>query len=489
METIDLEELVDRLPDPAGKPRPGFALLWARDEPGRMGEVALIPKSHEGRVVVIGRAEAEPRDDLLVWQRQRPGGSDDRPGLSSPGISRTQLAVVAKGSSLEVENRGKGKLKVNGVEVEGSCQVQPGDVLEVTLRLVLLCVERPLKLPWQSEAAPSDHPFGQPDAFGLVGESPAAWKLREQVGFLARRNDHVLVRGDSGTGKELVAQALHQGSSRKKGTLVSRNAATIPATLVDAELFGNTKNYPNPGMQERPGLIGEASGSTLLLDEFAELPIEQQAHLLRVLDSGEYHRLGDSKARRADLRLIAATNRRDASFKEDVLARFKLRLAVPGLDERREDVPLLARHLLRSMTADDPELAGLVFGGQPPATSEPRLTSALVAALALHPYATHVRELETLLWEAIVRRQGEALDTWEGFPAKRGDLVPASAPAPGPATEAVDPASLDPAKIQACLDKHGGKQEPVWRELGLSSRHALTRLVKKHGLSVRGRTR
>src|SRR6185369_7117992 len=117
---------------------------------------------------------------------------------------------------------------------------------------------------------------------------------------------------------------------------------------VDAELFGNVKNYPNPGTPEREGLIGEADGSTLFLDEIGELPVHMQAHLLRVLDrGGEYQRLGDSRAQRADLRVVAATNRPLDALKHDFLARLTLRLEIPSLDERRDDIPLLARHLLR----------------------------------------------------------------------------------------------------------------------------------------------
>src|SRR6185503_16398678 len=117
-----------------------------------------------------------------------------------------------------------------------------------------------------------------------------------------------------------AARALHELSPRAERRLVSRNAATLPSGLMDAELFGNAKNYPNPGMAERAGLIGEANGGTLFLDEIGELPAELQAHLLRVLDGdGEYQRLGDAQQRRSDFRLVAATNRDPSSLKHDFL--------------------------------------------------------------------------------------------------------------------------------------------------------------------------
>ena len=134
---------------------------------------------------------------------------------------------------------------------------------------------------------------------------------------------------------------------------MSRNgSATLPAGLIDAELFGNVANYPNAGMAERPGLIGEADGSTLFLDEIGELPDALQTHLLRVLDDGgEYQRLGDARRRHADLRLIAATNRPVRQLKHDLAARLRLRVHLPGLNERPEDVPLLARFLLQRAAA------------------------------------------------------------------------------------------------------------------------------------------
>src|SRR5262249_46773968 len=146
-----------------------------------------------------------------------------------------------------------------------------------------------------------------------------------ELGMIAPRSGHVIVFGTSGTGKELVAAALH-GLSGRSGAFVARNSVTLPEALVDAELFGNLKGYPNPGMPDRAGLVGAAHGGSLFLDEFGELPLSAQAHLLRVLDAGEYQRLGETGVRRADFRLLAATNRAESAFRQDVLARFDFRL-------------------------------------------------------------------------------------------------------------------------------------------------------------------
>jgi DNA-binding NtrC family response regulator len=130
------------------------------------------------------------------------------------------------------------------------------------------------------------HAYGGPDAHGIVGESPAAWDLREQLARAAATDDYVLIQGESGTGKELAAAVLHKGSKRAKGPFVAHNASNFTLSLLDSELYGNSANYPNPGMPARQGLFGSADRGTLFLDEVGECPLEVQAHLLRVLDAG-----------------------------------------------------------------------------------------------------------------------------------------------------------------------------------------------------------
>jgi two-component system nitrogen regulation response regulator GlnG/two-component system response regulator HydG len=376
-----------------------------------------------------------------------------------------------------------------------------GDTVELGRVAALMLLSRPATLPQPiADGWPGPlHAFGLPDRCGLVGESPAAWELRARIGFVSGRTAHVLVRGPSGTGKELVAQAVHALSTRGGRPIVARNAATFPETLVDAELFGNARGFPNVGTPERPGLVGEADGTTLFLDEFGELPSAVQAHLLRVLDAGEYSRLGEARPRRADLRLIAATNRPTSALKQDVLARLHLRIELPGLDARREDVPMIAAHLLRGIARRDPAAAQRYFpsvGPEGPGADDwPRMTPRLAVALACWPYATHVRELATLLWRVLAApSHPERLDLPEDLvaPAPTGPASPtmstlAPEAEPGPEPSGVDPLTIPPEQIQALLDRHDGRQEPVWRELGFSSRHVLTRLVRRYGLRVRGR--
>jgi DNA-binding NtrC family response regulator len=442
-----------------------LSIGWSVYEPRRVGEVAFLDPRQP---LVLGRA------GTLRWMIHRPETRTPTGPLEDPSLSREQLVLRFASGRAEVQCVGRLPLRVNGIPREQE-EIGDGDVLEVGERLVLVVHRRPLEL----EGERPTFPFGQADEQGFVGEGPAAWVLRHQVTFLARRAAHVLVSGESGTGKELAARALHLLSPRARRPLVSRSAATIPESLADAELFGNLGNYPNPGMAARPGLVGEADGGTLFLDEFGELPVEVQARLLRVLDSGEYTRLGEARPRRADLRLVAATNRPLEVLKHDVLARLPLRLEVPPLSDRREDIALLAVHLLRGIARHDPDVARRCFDKADPAAF-PRVTPRLVSALISHPYRTHIRELLALLWRAIGEARGDELDLFPSYT----EMVAAPLDHPVGAT---DPSQLEPEVIQACLDRHGGRQELAWRELGLSSRHVLARLVKKYGLKVRGR--
>jgi DNA-binding NtrC family response regulator len=305
------------------------------------------------------------------------------------------------------------------------------------------------------------------------------WDVREQVAFAARRPAHVLIRGPSGSGKELAASLIHVLSQRAGKPFLARNAATLPAGLIDAELFGNARNYPNPGMAERPGLIGSATGGTLFLDEIGELSHELQAHLLRLLDHGEYQRLGESQTRRADLRLVGATNRAEDELKHDLLARMPIRIDLPGLDRRREDIPLLALHLLRRIAATDEDIAARFFiDGDP--RGWPRMSARLIHELLKRPYTTHVRELEQQLYSGMLGSQADVIEYVGKVDEHENDFDTAA-----PEESFVDPASLTSEQIAECLERNGGSQAKAWRELGLRSRYQLIRLMRKHGIAPR----
>jgi DNA-binding NtrC family response regulator len=422
---------------------------------------------------MLGRGGSEDGDEhkRVALVRQRPGAITPCPPVQGPAISRDQVLLTPTAGAIEVERVGRCAVLINGQRIDKGV-LRPGETLALKHQLLLYCTTRTDPMaPLTSYEVDSPHAFGEADVHGIVGESAAAWELRDQLAFCAASDTHALLLGESGSGKELAAQAIHQLSRRRSKQLVSRNAATFPSGIIDAELFGNVRNYPNPGMDARPGLIGEADQSTLFLDEIAELPQELQAHLLRVLDAGgEYQRLGDAKPRQADLRLVAATNRDPADIKHDLLARLTLRVGLPSLDDRRDDIPLIVRHLLGRAVAKNPTLAQRFFGEGGSARIAPELMDALLR----HHYSHHVRELDALLWKAIGASKGN-------FIAASDEVMGAMSfdPAPPPLDE--EPSAE---AIRASLERHGGKVSRAYKDLGLKSRYALYRLMRKHAIGA-----
>jgi two-component system nitrogen regulation response regulator GlnG/two-component system response regulator HydG len=453
------------------EPREVLALVlaWSREEPGRAGEVALI---NGGQILGRGGPRAEDTLPRVRFLRQRPGKNTPTGPLDSLHVSRAQLRLAPLGDALLIESIGLCPLLVNGVRVTRA-EARPGDTVQLEHELVFLVAHRPEQLPeLRSSRLGADVPFGAADPFGFVGETPAAWALRDGLAFAARTEGHVLVRGESGTGKELCVAAIHGLSARFERPVVARNAATFPAGLVDAELFGNAKNYPNPGTAEREGLIGEADGTTLFLDEIGELPATLQAHLLRVLDrKGEYQRLGESRVRSADLRVVAATNRAVTELKYDFAARFTLKVEVPPLSARAADVPLLVRHLLARAAAGNEEVRRR-FCDAKQGAFEVRVDPALVDRLLRHTLRTNTRELAQILWQALAESRGDTVELTEGVARRLAEGTPSRTVT----------AELGRAEIEAALLAAKGNVTRAARALGLKNRFVLYRLMKKVGV-------
>jgi DNA-binding NtrC family response regulator len=450
-----------------------LVIAWSLEEPERIGEVAVIPRQGG----VLGRGGSMPEDapfERVTFARHRPASVEPMAPIQSSRVSRLQLRLLpAPGGELDVESVGRCPLSVNGVPVT-KARVKPGDILTLRNALVLLVSPRSASQLPPGAARARSFPFGQADQHGIVGESVAAWELRNTLAFTAASNEHVLLLGESGAGKELAARALHALSGRP-GVMTSRTAATLPDSLVDAELFGNAKNYPNPGMPERRGLIGEANGSSLFLDEIGELSQTMQAHLLRVLDrGGEYQRLGDSTRLHSNFRLIAATNRDPSTLKHDFLARLPARVKLPGLNDRREDIPLLVRHLLLRLCQSAGEhLLARFFERRHGAYAEPRIDPDLIELLLRHSYTTHARELERLLWLALSTSRDDFVCATDEVRAELGGA------APEPEVE------VDQAAVEAALAASGGNITRATRILGLRNRYVLYRLMRKFGIATR----
>ena len=193
----------------------------------------------------------------------------------------------------------------------------------------------------------------------LIGDSPAMQEVFRTIGRLSRSGISVLITGETGTGKDLVAQALHQHSPRSSGPFVALNTAAIPAELLESELFGHERGAFTGAHSRRAGRFEEAAGGTLFLDEIGDMPLPLQTRLLRVLAEGDYYRVGGRDMLKADVRVIAATHQElqskinEGSFREDLYHRLNvINIALPPLRERVEDIPVLARHFLKQAAAE-----------------------------------------------------------------------------------------------------------------------------------------
>jgi two-component system nitrogen regulation response regulator GlnG/two-component system response regulator HydG len=462
-----------------------LVLLWSQNEGQRIGEVLWMPQTVREKAVVLGRdsSRVEDGERFGVFERQRPGVNQVTTQLIDPGISRRQARFVCERAGiLTVDPIGGTPMAVNGRVLSEPTVITEGDLITIG-QAALLRVSKRVELIPELPDFPDDAlgAFGEPDAFGITGESPATWRLRAQICFLARRAGHGLILGESGTGKELAARALHALSSRAEGPFVARNAATIPEGLVAVELFGNAKNYPNPGMAERSGLVGQSDGGTLFLDEIGELPEGAQANLLRVLDTdGEYQRLGESKTRVAKFRLLSATNRDEHSLKHDLRARFVHVLRIPSLAERIDDLSMVARSLLIRIGEGDPEIGGQIeaISGKL-STGVLPISCILAEALMAHDYNLNIRELERVLWTAIGSAGGGLLDLTDDVAVLLGEAETTGGSETAPAES-----DIDAATVLEAIARHRGNKSLAAEELGLSSRFALYRLIKRLNLDV-----
>jgi formate hydrogenlyase transcriptional activator len=308
----------------------------------------------------------------------------------------------------------------------------------------------------------SSHDYG-----GILGESPALMRLLEEVGKVAATDSTVLIQGETGTGKELIARAIHGRSQRRERPLIKLNCAAMPRELVESELFGHEKGAFTGATQQRRGRFELADGGTLFLDEVGELPLETQAKLLRVLQGQEFERVGGSQTLRTDVRLIAATNRdlqqqvAAGAFRSDLYYRLNVfPLVLPSLRDRREDIPRLAGHFL--------EKAARKLG-KPLAAIAP----ALIDRAMSHDWPGNVRELENYVERSAIL----------GEPAV---LAPSASVAPVRALS--QPATIGSSTLEAIERSHIAR---VLEQTGwiIEGERGAARLLGLNPSTLRGRLR
>ncbi len=299
-------------------------------------------------------------------------------------------------------------------------------------------------------------------AFGeLVGQSAALRQIISQIDLVAPTEASVLILGETGTGKELVAREIHRRSRRKDAPLVRVNCASIPKELFESEFFGHVKGAFTGAIKDRAGRFETAEGGTLFLDEVGEVPLEMQGKLLRVLQDKSYERVGDDRTRRVDVRVIGATNRdlkkavAAGRFREDLYYRLHVfPIQVAPLRERRDDIPLLANHFVDASVR---ELKCL----------RPRLTRAGVARLQSYGWPGNVRELRNVIERAVI--------------LARGGTLAFDLPVSGPATTPV------PALPRVLPEKPEAQPEFLTEaELELRVRENLLAVLEKAGWKIKG---
>ena len=288
----------------------------------------------------------------------------------------------------------------------------------------------------------------------MLGQAPAMQDVFRAIGRLSQSNVTVMITGESGSGKELVARALHKHSPRANGPFVAINTAAIPKDLLESELFGHERGAFTGAQTMRRGRFEQADGGTLFLDEIGDMPFDLQTRLLRVLSDGHFYRVGGHSAVKANVRVIAATHQnleqrvKEGVFREDLFHRLNvIRLRLPALRERREDVPMLTRHfLVQSAKQLDVE--------------PKRISENALQRLATFDFPGNVRQLENVCHWLTVMAPAQVVDVKDLPPEvlaaqpTRAEVAPMAEPAEAPATPHVPPAkpeTLEPLGSEAAV--------------------------------------
>ena len=242
------------------------------------------------------------------------------------------------------------------------------------------------------------------DQLGIIGQSIEIREIVSAIRQVAPTDITVLITGESGTGKEVVAKAIHQSSKRAQRPMISVNAGAIPEGIIESELFGHEKGAFTGASDTRKGYFELANEGTIFLDEIGELPLATQVKFLRVLENGEYMRVGSSTPRKVDVRVIAATNKdleqevRHGNFRADLFYRLRsINIRIPPLRERREDIPLFVEEFSKQFS----ERNGITFGG---------FSEAAMEIFKNHQWSGNVRELKNIVESMLVIERGRRLD-------------------------------------------------------------------------------
>ena len=434
------------------KPRDGLKILFADDEPTirELMHLELKRMGHEATVCPDGLAavtalERNSYDCVLV-------------DLDMPGLNGIQVIERAKELAPETEAvvlTGKSSLDTAVAALrQGAFDylTKPCKLVELESLLLRIIQKRELKNQYRALKQRLHRIEGN---MNLVGSNESMQRVRQLIGKVAPTSSTVLILGETGTGKELVARARHEQSPRADKPFVPVNCGALPETLIESELFGHRKGAFTGADDHRVGLFEVAHGGSIFLDEIGELPKAMQAKLLRVLESGEIRRIGDNESRQIDVRVICATHRNlaemveDGDFREDLMYRINtFEIHLPPLRLRIDDIPELAVHLYRRF--------------QPGERLPEPFTPEAIRLLKSHSWPGNVRELANVIEHATI-----LCDT----PPISPEHLPRSFNARGVRMPDLGPVSLRDLEMHAILqslDRHDGNKAVAAEELGVS---------------------
>ena len=451
------------------KSHSGLKILFADDEPSLQELMSLeLPRmGHRVTVCPDGLTAAAALDkntyDCLLLD------------LDMPGMNGIEVLAHAKAQAPDTEAvvlTGKSSLNTAVAALrQGAFDylTKPCKLVELESLLQRVTDKRELTRKYRAVKRQLERAVGQPT---LVGDSPCMASVKRLIERVAPTKSTVLILGETGTGKELVARGVHDRSLRAEDPFVAINCGALPESLIESELFGHRKGAFTGADDHRVGLFEVADGGTLFLDEIGELPRAMQAKLLRVLESGEIRRVGDNESFQIDVRVVCATHRnleemvQDGDFREDLMFRINtFEVRVPPLRERVGDIAQLARHLFKRFCHD-------------PIASEDALSKETIVALQGHIWPGNVRELANVIEHATILCDRPPILP-EHLPRHfdRRRLTQASARGP------ISLRELEIQAIHESLERHGGNKPAAAEELGISLKTLYNKLNQAASLN------
>ena len=459
------------------------------DDAGTNRRGTALTLSKLGHEVIESENEAEAADmidretfDLVITDMLMPPG-DGLPEDMESGLRVIELARAREPNTAVIVMTAHGSVDnaVKAMQLGAFDYLQkpfsPDELKIKTSRALEQCrlLEENFRLSAENEHLKTS--ISEPFALdNIIGESDIMKRLLDDVCIAARSSSTVLIRGESGTGKELVAKAIHYNSPRRDKALITLNCACFPPDLIEDELFGHRKGAFSGATSDRTGAFEEADGGTIFLDEIGEMPMEMQPRLMRVLEQKEVKRIGENRAKKVDVRVVAATNRdleTDTSkgkFRGDLFERLNvISIHLPSLRERKADIPLLVDYFIEMFSK---ETSKKIKGVSPSALD----------ALMRHDWPRNIRELKNVIERTIIFIDGDMIE--EKY-LRFSTLIPQQHNDKSVASVSVGSSleQMEKILIGKTLDANNWNKRQTARQLGIKHPKTLLDKIKKYELT------